>query len=231
MPPKSCILVIDDEKDIVKLLQYNLEKEGYQVLSALSGEEGLEAARNKKPDLILLDLMLPGVDGLEVCRLLKTDPKTRLIPVMMLTAKGSEIDQVVGLELGASDYVPKPFSVKVVLARVKNLLRAKASPQEATTPLLKAGGILLDRERHRVTLQGKPIELTKLEFKILAFLMENRGKLYSRDKILDGVWQGEAFVVDRSVDAHIKSLRHKLGKSREVLETVRGEGYRFSEKD
>lgn len=231
MPPKSCILVIDDEKDIVKLLQYNLEKEGYQVLSALSGEEGLEAARNKKPDLILLDLMLPGVDGLEVCRLLKTDPKTRLIPVMMLTAKGSEIDQVVGLELGASDYVPKPFSVKVVLARVKNLLRTKASPQEATTPLLKAGGILLDRERHRVTLQGKPIELTKLEFKILAFLMENRGKLYSRDKILDGVWQGEAFVVDRSVDAHIKSLRHKLGKSREVLETVRGEGYRFSEKD
>ena len=226
--PKHQILVIDDEKDIVKLLQYNLEKEGYQVLSSLSGEEGFETARAKKPDLILLDLMLPGVDGLEVCRLLKSDRQTRSIPVIMLTAKGTEIDQVVGLELGASDYISKPFSVKVLLARVKNIFRS-GTAEKNEAAVLKAGGITLDRERHSVTVLGKPAVLTKLEFNILAFLMENRGRVFSREKILDGAWHGESFVVDRSVDVHVKSIRRKLGKCRECIETVRGTGYRFIE--
>ena len=228
--PKHRILVIDDEKDIVKLLQYNLEKEGYQVLSALTGEEGFETARSKNPDLVILDLMLPGMDGLEVCRLLKSDRQTRRIPILMLTAKGSEIDQVVGLELGAADYMSKPFSVKILLARVKNIFRGQGAEKNETA-VLKARGIALDRERHHVSVLGKPVVLTKLEFKILAFLMENRGKVFSRDKILDGVWQGESFVVDRSVDAHVKSIRQKLGKSRDALETVRGSGYRFAGED
>ena len=227
--PKHQILVIDDELDIAKLLQYNLEKEGYQVLCAHTGEQGLDLARAKKPDLILLDLMLPGIDGLEVCRLLKSDSRTRSTPVIMLTAKGSEIDQVVGLELGASDYISKPFSVKVLLARVKNILRGQRSIEKEGALLLKAAGIILDRERHRVTVQAKPVVLTKLEFNILAFLMENQGKVFSRDKILDHVWQGESFVVDRSVDAHVKSIRQKLGKYRDSIETVRGSGYRFIE--
>jgi len=228
--PKRHILVIDDEKDIVKLLQYNLEKEGHQVSSALTGEDGLASARAKNPDLILLDLMLPGIDGLEVCRLLKADRQTNAIPVIMLTAKGSEIDQVVGLELGASDYISKPFSVKVLLARVKSVLRSRSDEKEKTA-VLKAGSLVLDRERHSVAFQGKVVPLTKLEFDILAFLMENRGKVFSRDKILDGVWKTESFVVDRSVDAHVKSIRQKLGKGRDCIETVRGAGYRFVEED
>ena len=222
------ILVIDDEKDIVKLLQYNLEKEGYLVSTALTGELGLQTAKTKKPDLVVLDLMLPGIDGLEVCRLLKTDRSTRHVPVLMLTAKGSEIDQIVGLEIGASDYISKPFSVKVLLARVKTIFRGQAEKSEDAAPM-RGAGIVLDREKHRVTAAGKPVELTNLEFKILALLMENPGKVFSRDRILDGVWRGEAFVVDRSVDAHVKSIRQKLGKCRDAVETVRGSGYRFLE--
>lgn len=222
------ILVIDDEKDITKLLQYNLEKEGYLVTTALTGELGFQAARSKRPDLVILDLMLPGIDGLEVCRLLKSDGATRHLPVLMLTAKGSEIDQVVGLEMGASDYISKPFSVKVLLARVKNIFRGQNEKKDGLARLSGAG-VVLDREKHSVTAAGKPVVLTNLEFKILAFLMENPGKVFSRDRILDGVWKGEAFVVDRSVDAHIKSIRQKLGKCRDALETVRGSGYRFIE--
>ncbi|HTL71421.1 MAG TPA: response regulator transcription factor [Candidatus Eisenbacteria bacterium] len=225
--PRS-ILVIDDEKDILKLLQYNLEKEGYQVRTARSGEEGFEAARAKKPDAVILDLMLPGIDGLEVCRLLRADKSTKNVPIVMLTAKGSEVDQVVGLELGASDYVSKPFSVKVLLARLKNVLRAQETrPDEGT--VLRAGDAVLDRDRQSFTIKGKPVPLTKLEFRILGFLMENRGKVFSRDKLLSGAWEGEAFVVDRTVDVHVRSIRRKLGKHRDYIETVRGTGYRFAE--
>ena len=214
----------------MKLLQYNLEKEGYGVASTLTGEEGLTAAKTKNPDLVILDLMLPGIDGLEVCRLLKTDRSTKQIPVLMLTAKGTEIDQVVGLEMGASDYIAKPFSVKVLLARVKNIFRGQDSQKEESA-LLKAGKIVLDREKHSVTANEKSVALTNLEFKILAFLMENPGKVFSRDRILDSVWHGESFVVDRSVDAHVKSIRQKLGKYRISIETVRGSGYRFMEEN
>ena len=225
---KPLILAIDDEKDILSLLRYNLEKEGYQVLSAATGETGLELARNKKPALILLDLMLPGIDGLEVCKLLKNSKETKHVPVIMLTAKGSEIDQVVGLEIGASDYIPKPFSVKVLLARVKNALKKEAREKEGVA-VLKTGDFVLDKERLSFSVKGKPIALTKLEFRILSFLMENPGKVFSRDKLLSGAWEGEAFVVDRTVDVHVRSIRQKLGKHRDAIETVHGTGYRFEE--
>ena len=226
--PKS-ILVIDDEKDILKLLQYNLEKEGYQFLSAKTGEEGFEVARAKKPDLVILDLMLPGMDGLETCKLLRADGATKNIPVLMLTAKSSETDQIVGLEIGASDYISKPFSVKVLLARVKNLFRNRDKSETRSAAVLKRGDLILDRERQTVTLKGKRVAFTKLEFSILAFLMENPGKVFSRDKLLSGAWGEETFVVDRTVDVHMKSIRQKLGKHRGLIETVRGTGYRFVE--
>ena len=229
--PKQTILVIDDEKDILKLLQYNLEKEGYQVLLSKTGEEGLELARNKRPDLIILDLMLPGIDGLEVCKLLKAQNATNHTPVLMLTAKSTETDQIVGLELGASDYIVKPFSVKVVLARVKNIFRNQAVKKKDGANLIKAGDFVIDKGRLTVTIRGKPVLLTKLEFQILSFLIENKGMVFSRDKLLSGAWGGEAFVVDRTVDVHIRSIREKLGKYRDYIETVRGAVYRFKEED
>ena len=228
--PKQSILVIDDEKDILKLLQYNLEKEGYQVFLAKTGEEGLELAKRKLPDLIVLDLMLPGIDGLEVCKLIRSQKPTSHIPILMLTAKSTETDQIVGLELGATDYITKPFSIKVVLARVKNIFRNKTKKETGEGPL-KAGDFVIDRERFSFTVKGKPVALTKLEFKILSFLMENRGIVFSRDKLLNGAWGGETFVVDRTVDVHIRSIREKLGKYRHCIETVRGTGYRFTEED
>jgi len=227
---KKLILAIDDEKDILKLVQYNLEREGHQVLCAKSGEEGLELARAKKPDLILLDLMLPGMDGLEVCKVLRSNKETRHIPVLMLTAKSSEVDQVLGLELGASDYITKPFSVKVLSARVKNAFRNKEAKKEDPVTL-RVGDFVIDRERRSFTVNGKPIVLTKLEFQMLGFLMENRGKVFSRDQLLSGVWEGQAFVVDRTVDVHVRSIRQKLGKYRDHIETVRGSGYRFVDPD
>lgn len=227
---KKLILAIDDEKDILKLVQYNLEREGHQVLCAKTGEEGLEVARAKKPDLILLDLMLPGMDGLEVCKILRSNKDTRQIPVLMLTAKSSEVDQVLGLELGASDYITKPFSVKVLSARVKNALRNKEVKKE-DAPTLRVGGFIIDRERRSLTVHGKPVSLTKLEFQLLSYLMQNHGKVFSRDQLLSGVWEGEAFVVDRTVDVHVRSIRQKLGKYRDQVETVRGSGYRFVDPD
>lgn len=228
--PKKHILAIDDEKDILKLLQYNLERDGYQVSTAKSGEEGLEAARAKRPDLIILDIMLPEMDGLEVCKILRANKETKHIPILMLTAKTSETDQIVGLELGASDYISKPFSVKVLSARVKNIFRG-AEPKKDETAVLRAGELMIDKEKHHFTVKGKPVTLTKLEFKMISFLIENRGRVFSREQLLDRVWEGEGFVVDRTVDVHMRSIRHKLGKYRDLIETVRGSGYRFSESE
>ena len=225
---KPSILVIDDEKDILKLLGYNFEKEGYAVFAARTGEEGFESARSKRPSLIILDLMLPGMDGIEVCKLLKSDRSTREIPIVMLTAKGSEVDEVVGLELGASDYVPKPFSVKVLLARVKNILR-KGRTEKDGAAVIAAGDAVIDKERQQFSVKGRSVSLTKLEFEILAFLMENPGRVFSRDELLDGAWGGETFVVDRTVDVHVRSIRKKLGRYRDLIQTVRGTGYRFAE--
>ncbi len=227
---KKIILAIDDEKDIVKLLQYNLEREGYQFLSAKSGEEGLDMTRSKRPDLIILDLMLPGIDGLEVCKILRSNKETKNIPILMLTAKSTEIDQILGLELGASDYISKPFSVKVLCARIKNIFRSH-EPKKDDSTVLRAGDLALDREKLIFSIKGKPVSLTKLEFKMLTHLIQNRGKVFSRDQLLSGVWDGEAFVVDRTVDVHVRSIRYKLGKYRDMIETVRGSGYRFVDSD
>lgn len=226
--PKQSILAIDDEKDILKLLEYNLQKEGYQFFSSKTGEEGFELAKSKRPDLVILDLMMPGIDGIEVCKLLKANQSTKSIPIIMLTAKSAEIDQVVGLELGASDYITKPFSVKVLLARVKNIFR-KTRPGQEEAAVIKAGDLVIDRERQSFTIKGKPVSLTKLEFNILSFLMQNPGKVFSRDQLLSGAWKGETFIVDRTVDVHVRSIRQKLGKYRDAIETVRGTGYRFVE--
>ncbi len=227
---KKLVLAIDDEKDILKLIQYNLEREGYQVICAKTGEEGLETAHAKKPDLIVLDLMLPGMDGLEVCKLLRSDKETKNTPIIMLTAKNSEVDQILGLELGATDYMTKPFSVKVLSARVKNVFRNKEDKKDVSQ-LLRVSGLALDRERRSLTVNGKPVSLTKLEFQMLGYLMENAGKVFSRDQLLSSVWEGEAFVVDRTVDVHMRSIRMKLGKQRDLIETVRGSGYRFVDND
>jgi DNA-binding response OmpR family regulator len=228
--PKQTILVVDDEKDIQKLIQYNLEKEGYTVFLAGTGEAGLELAKARRPDLVILDLMLPGIDGLEVCRLIRSDKLTQSVPILMLTAKNSEIDQVVGLEMGAADYIGKPFSPKVLLARVKNIFR-KEQPKDEGGNLIRSSEMEIDRECQRLTVKGKPVALTRLEFRILFFLMQNQDRVFSRDQLLSGAWGGEAFVVDRTVDVHVRSIRKKLGKYRDCIETVRGTGYRFVKMD
>ena len=228
--PKQTILVVDDEKDIQKLIQYNLEKEGYTVFLAGTGETGLEIAKARRPDFVILDLMLPGIDGLEVCRLIRSDKLTQSVPILMLTAKNSEIDQVVALEMGAADYIGKPFSPKVLLARVKNIFR-KEQPKGEGGNLIRSSEIEIDRDCQRLTVKGKPVALTRLEFRILFFLMQNQDRVFSRDQLLSGAWGGEAFVVDRTVDVHVRSIRKKLGKHRDCIETVRGTGYRFVEMD
>ena len=227
---KPSILIIDDEKDIIRLVQYNLEKEGYQIFSAASGEEGFELAKSKSPSLILLDLMLPGIDGLEVFKLLKADSHTRAIPVIMLTAKNSDIDQVVGLELGAADYISKPFSTKVLQARVKNILKAQG-PAKAERSVIRIGDLAIDKDRQSFSIKGKSVAMTRLEFRILLYLMENAGKVFTRDQLLNGAWGGESFVIDRTIDVHVRSIRKKLGAHRDLVETVRGTGYRFAEMD
>ena len=224
---KKTILVIDDEKDILNLVEYNLKSDGYGVLLAKNGEEGYEIARRHKPDLVVLDLMLPGMDGLEVCKLLRQNEATRGIPILMLTAKSSDVDQIVGLELGAADYIAKPFSVKVLLARIKNIFRTSKA-ESRKNAVLRVGELELDREKMLCRSGQKTLEFTKLEFNILACLMENPGKVFSREVLLNQAWGGEAFVVDRTVDVHMRSIRKKLGKLRDWIQTVRGAGYRFA---
>lgn len=224
---KKSVLFVEDEKDVQELLRYNLEKEGFKVLLSASGEEGYETAKARKPNLVILDLMLPGMDGFEVCRLLKADPATRTIPVMVLTARDSEADEVVGLELGASDYLRKPFSLQVLISRVKNLLRAPGSAQTDKTALSIAE-FVLDREAVTMTAKGRSISLTKMEFNILAFLMENNGKVMSRADLVEAIWGKGAVVNDININMHIRAIRHKLGKSKNCIETVRGYGYRFA---
>jgi len=221
------ILVVDDEEDILELVQYNLSREGYQVRQAGTGEEGLKIARQKKPDLVILDLMLPGVDGLEVCKNLKNDPKTAHIPIIMLTAKSEEADMVTGLELGADDYIPKPFSPRVLLARVKTVLRRKLRESVEETETIKIEEMVITPGRHEVLVKGKPIQLTFTEFRILHTLARRPGWVFSRYQIVDAV-RGEDYpVTDRSVDVQIVALRKKLGSYGHFIETVRGVGYRF----
>jgi len=224
---KESILVVDDEEDILELVRYNLAREGYQVMCVASGEEVLKAARSSLPDLVVLDLMLPGVDGLEVCKILKRDPKTAGVPIVMLTAKGEEADIVTGLELGADDYVTKPFSPTVLVARIRAVLRRRARAPVGENEVIKTHDLMIDPGRHEVLVQGNPVELTYTEFRLLHLLARRPGWVFTRYQIVDAV-RGEDYpVTDRSVDVHIVNLRKKLGPCSEYIETVRGIGYRF----
>ncbi|OPX39932.1 MAG: DNA-binding response regulator [Desulfobacteraceae bacterium 4484_190.1] len=226
---KKNILVVDDEEDISGLLQFNLSREGYEVRCAGSGEEALEEACSDPPDLILLDLMLPGIDGLEVFRQLKYRDKTRDIQVIMLTAKGEEADIVTGLEMGADDYVTKPFSIKVLLARVKAVLRKKSRTAPVDTDTLYIHEMVIHPGKRAVTVNGKPVQLTFTEFEILHLLAKRPGWVFTRGQIVDTVRGEDYFVTDRSVDVQIAGLRKKLGNSGKYIETIRGVGYRFKE--
>jgi two-component system phosphate regulon response regulator PhoB len=232
--PNESILVVDDEREILELVQYNLAKEGYKVVCVESGEDALEAARLKLPDLVLLDLMLPGVDGLEVCRKLKADPKTAQIPIVMVTAKGGEADIVAGLELGADDYVTKPFSPRVLTARVKAVLRRDQVEERDGQGSLTVRDLVIHPGRHQVLVQDLPVDLTASEFRILLFMARRPGWVFTRQQIVDAaqgddVYVNERFVTDRSVDVHIVSLRRKLGACGSYIETVRGVGYRLND--
>jgi len=222
------ILVIDDEPELVKLLDYNLSKAGYLVLSARDGESGLAAARKHAPDAIILDVMMPGLDGWEVCKRLRQDPSTSALPVLMLTAKADEGDRVLGLELGADDYVGKPFGVRELLARVKALLR-RSEVASSSPEVLKTGKIVIDSSRRTVTASGKPVALTATEFNLLKALAEREGRVISREDLLSLARGDEVAVMDRTVDVHVAALRKKLGKMGEMIETVRGVGYRLKE--
>jgi len=223
---KELILVVDDEEDIRELVELNLGREGYQVLACDTGERALELARVKKPDLVVLDLMLPGVDGLEVCRRLKADPNTRQIPVVMLTAKGEEADIVAGLELGADDYVTKPFSGKVLAARVRRLLRRQVDETDEKG-IVRIEGVTIDPTRYEVLLDGKPVTLTLTEFNILYTLAKWPGTVFTRYQIVDKIHGADYPVTDRAVDVQIVALRKKLGSYGRLIETVRGIGYRL----
>jgi two-component system phosphate regulon response regulator PhoB len=225
---KATILVVDDEEDIIKLVELNLAREGYRVLGCTTGEKALEIARSKRPDLIVLDLMLPGIDGLEVCRRLKRGPKTRHIPVVILTAKAEEADIVMGFELGADDYVTKPFSGSVLAARARRLLR-RAAPLAGDQEVIKVHDLTIDPARHEVRAKGKKVDLTRTEFDILRTLARRAGLVLSRYQIVDAVHGADYTVTDRAVDVQIVALRRKLGPCGRYIETVRGIGYRFKE--
>jgi phosphate regulon transcriptional regulator PhoB len=224
----EAILIVDDEQDVLDLLVYNLQKAGYKTISARDGASALQKARDEVPSLIVLDLMLPQMDGTEVCRHLKADPKTAHIPIIMLTAKAEEVDRVVGLELGADDYVTKPFSPREMALRVKGVLR-RASGKGAPAEILKFGDLTVYIAKHEVTLKGKVVDLTATEFKLLSTLLERRGRVQSRDRLLTDVWGYEGDVDTRTVDTHMRRLREKLGKASDYVETVRGVGYRFAD--
>jgi len=224
---KETVLIIEDEPDIAELVQYNLEREGYRVQVAREGETGLREAVRHKPDLVLLDIMLPGMDGLEVCRRLRDDPATASIPVVMLTARAEETDVVVGLELGADDYVPKPFSPRELVARVRAVLRRMASQQHTKQPLrLERDGIVLDAERHEVQVEGELASFTRAEFRLLWALFSKPGRVFSRRELVDILTDGEGYILERNVDVHVSAIRKKLGSQGDVIATVRGVGYK-----
>ena len=226
---KPHILVVDDEEDILELVRYNLEKDGYRIETVTTGEDALAAAGRCQPDLVVLDLMLPGVDGLDVCRKLKNEPATAGIPIIMLTAKGEDADIVAGLELGADDYVTKPFSPRVLIARIRAVLRRGLPEGEGEEVIVKAHDLVIDLQRHEVRLKNHPVEMTPTEFSLLHFLAKRPGLVFTRAQIIDGIKGSDYPVTERSVDVQIVSLRRKLGVAGKYIETVRGIGYRFKE--
>ena len=226
---KPRILIIEDESDVVELISFKLKESGFDVLKALDGTEGLRLARSTVPDLILLDLMIPEVDGLEVCKILRHDPKTRSIPIIMVTAKAAEIDRVLGLEHGADDYVVKPFSPRELVLRVRKLLK-RQNNEETVSDQFTAGALSIDLSKHLVSVDGQEVELTVTEFKLLSLFVKRQGRVLSRDQLLEDVWEYSSSVDTRTVDTHVRRLREKLGSAAEYLTTIRGVGYRFDER-
>lgn len=231
MDTQKHILVVDDEADLVELVSYNLKKEGFAVDAASDGETALKIIKKGRYDLLILDLMLPGIQGIELCRIVRNDPKNSGLPIIMLTAKGEEIDRIIGLEMGADDYMTKPFSPRELAARVKAVLR-RFTEKPVIEKIMKIGDIEIDRERYTVTIRGKPVKLSATEFKLLLFLAERRGKVFSRGQLLDAVWRDEAFVEPRTVDVHIRRLRANIEAdpaNPRYIKTLRGIGYLFNE--
>jgi len=228
MSSKLKILVVDDEPDAIELIEFNLKQAGFDVITATDGEEALQKARKSQPALVVLDVMLPEIDGLEVCKTLRRDPVTAALPIIMLTAKAAELDRVLGLELGADDYVTKPFSPRELVLRIKKLLeREKVAAKKADRIVF--GELLIDLPRHQVSWRGKRIDLTATEFKLLTLLAERRGRVQSREQLLRDVWNYDSMIDTRTVDTHMRRLREKLGPAAKFLDTVRGVGYRFVE--
>jgi len=225
---KSKILVVDDEPEAVELVEFNLKGAGYEVTTASDGAEALNKARRIQPNLVILDVMMPEIDGMEVCKLMRRDPATSGIPIIMLTAKASEVDRVLGLELGADDYVVKPFSPRELVLRVKKLLD-RGKPADVAKEKMVFGDLVIDMPRHAVFWKGKQIELTATEFKLLVTLAQRKGRVQSRDTLLRDVWGYESMIDTRTVDTHMRRLREKLGLAAKYLDTLRGVGYRFVE--
>lgn len=226
---KGTVLVIDDEKDLVELVRFNFDREGFDVLAAADGRSGLKLATEHQPDVVLLDVMMPGMDGLEVCRELRADARTQRLPIIMLTARAAETDRIVGLEIGADDYVTKPFSPRELVARVKAVLR-RTAPQPDGTSVTRRGKLLVDVARHEVSYDGQPVSLTATEFRILHFLVGRPGRVISRDQIIDGALSRDSAIFDRTIDVHITAIRKKLGPGGELIETVRGFGYKLNDR-
>jgi two-component system phosphate regulon response regulator PhoB len=223
---KQTILIIEDERALVEVLTYNLRKEGFDVQSATAGQDGLRRAQTTLPDLIVLDLMLPVIEGLEVCRILKSGARTRDIPLLMLTARSEEVDEIVGFQMGTDDYVTKPFKIKPLIQRIKALLRRKRTTS-VEGDVVSAGGIEIDRAQHRATVDGQELNLTPTEFRLLWGLVRQPGRAFSRHELMESAMGDDALVLERTIDVHVKSLRQKLLERAEQIETVRGVGYRF----
>ncbi len=223
------ILVVDDEADLVELVSYNLQKEGFSVSSAFDGEKALTMVREGRFDILILDLMLPGIQGMELCRILRNDPKTAYLPIIMLTARGEEVDKILGLEMGADDYITKPFSPRELIARVRAVLR-RVAEKPVPGKILRAGEIEIDMERYSVSIRGKPVRLSATEFRLLLYLVERKGRVFSREQLLDAVWGDDAFVEPRTVDVHIRRLRAQIEEDPSnplYIKTMRGIGYLF----
>lgn len=224
---KPQILIIEDDRSLSEILDYNLRQDGYDTHLATEGQDGINQAKMRGPDMIVLDLNLPVIDGLEICRRLRADPVTRDILVLMLTAKSEETDQVAGFSVGADDYVTKPFSVKVLLERVRALMRRRIGATRNGSSVLVSQGILVDRERHRVTAGEAPLDLTPSEFGLLEALIRQPGRVFSRSELIDAALGGDSLVLERTIDVHVRALRKKMGDYAAMIETVRGIGYRF----
>lgn len=227
--PTSKILVVEDDRSLAGILEYNLTNSGFEVICSHDGQDGLNQARLKLPDLIILDVMIPVFDGLEVCRRLRAAPETREVPILMLTAKSEETDQLIGFSVGADDYVVKPFSVKIMLERVKSLLRRHQQAQTSGSDIVSQAGVTIDRIKHRVALQGNPIDLTPSEFRLLDTMIRQPGRAFDRSELIDAALGADTLILERTIDVHIRSLRKKMGESNKLIQTVRGIGYRFKD--